>query len=341
MDTQRTIGQFIRDASLDAVETIVADLSDIAVVVDHDGIVRDVPHVCEATEGLDAREWRGRRFAETAAVESRRAAGDLLDRLKLGRPVAGEEIIHRAVGSRPMTIRYGGAVVGRGDVSLLLGRAVQVPAMPTTDFAALFSAGAGVAHAPDPRILADMVRLGTDLAAIVDPRGRILWANEAFQAGAEASMVGSIEGRFLDDLLRWGDGVDLDRLLANAAAVGSAGPVASTLIGDAGGSISVSVALTRLHEAEPRVFGVVMRRVSDSVSSRAEEVMSGLETALIETGGLPLKGLVRESAELVERQCLQAALRLTNNNRSAAAKVLGISRQALYLKLERFGIQDE
>lgn len=340
MDTQRTIGQFIRDAAPDVVETIVADLSDIALLVDREGIVRDVPHVCEAAKGLAAREWRGRRLLETAAVESRRAVGDLLDRLKLGRPVAGEEIIHRAADSRPMTIRYGGGVVGRGDVSLLLGRAVQTPPPPTTDFAALFLAGANSAQAPDPRVLADMVRLGTDLAAIVDRRGRILWANDAFQAGAEASMVNSIEGRFLDDLLRWDEAIDLYRLLETAGESGSAGPVASTLTGDAGGSMSVSLALTRLHEAEPRVYGVVMRRESEAVASRAGAI-SDLETALIETGGLPLKGLVRESAELVERQCLQAALRLTNNNRSAAAKVLGISRQALYLKLERFGLQDD
>ncbi len=340
MDTQRTIGQFIRDASLDAVETIVADLCDIALVVDRDGIVRDVPHVCPAAEGLDPREWRGRRLAETAVVESRRAVGDLLDRLKLGRPVSGEEIIHRVGGSRSMTIRYGGAAVGRGDVALLLGRAVPTPPMPSTDFAALFAAGADNGTAPDARVLADMVRLGTDLAAVVDRRGRILWANDAFQAGAQASMVHSIEGRFLDDLLRWDETVDLYRLLETAGEAGSAGPVASTLIGDAGGSMSVSVALTRLHEAEPRVYGVVMRRVSGASASRGGAV-SDLETALLETGGLPLKGLVRESAELVERQCLQAALRLTNNNRSAAAKVLGISRQALYLKLERFGLQDE
>ena len=34
------------------------------------------------------------------------------------------------------------------------------------------------------------------------------------------------------------------------------------------------------------------------------------------------------------------ALRLTGNNRASAARVLGLSRQALYLKMNRFGIAD-
>jgi DNA-binding NtrC family response regulator len=66
--------------------------------------------------------------------------------------------------------------------------------------------------------------------------------------------------------------------------------------------------------------------------------------ALIGQGGegpqVPMKGLVRESADVVERRCLQAALRLTGNNRSAAARTLGISRQALYQKLERYGLDE-
>jgi DNA-binding NtrC family response regulator len=64
-------------------------------------------------------------------------------------------------------------------------------------------------------------------------------------------------------------------------------------------------------------------------------------TALVDHAGqVPLKDIVRGTAEVVERQCLQAALKLTGNNRSAAARALGISRQALYQKLEKFDLLD-
>jgi DNA-binding NtrC family response regulator len=36
--------------------------------------------------------------------------------------------------------------------------------------------------------------------------------------------------------------------------------------------------------------------------------------------------------------CIEAALELTGDNRSSAAEMLGLSRQSLYVKLRRFGI---
>ena len=58
-------------------------------------------------------------------------------------------------------------------------------------------------------------------------------------------------------------------------------------------------------------------------------------------GRVPMKDLVRETTDVIERMCIEAALKLTGNNRASAARVLGLSRQALYLKLARFGIADE
>jgi hypothetical protein len=58
-------------------------------------------------------------------------------------------------------------------------------------------------------------------------------------------------------------------------------------------------------------------------------------------GTAPLKTLVASTRDTIERMCIEAALRLTNNNRAAAARTLGISRQALYLKLERYGLDSD
>jgi DNA-binding NtrC family response regulator len=57
-------------------------------------------------------------------------------------------------------------------------------------------------------------------------------------------------------------------------------------------------------------------------------------------GRMPLKDLVRESSDLIERLCIEAALQLTQNNRASAAEMLGLSRQSLYVKLRRFGMID-
>jgi DNA-binding NtrC family response regulator len=53
-----------------------------------------------------------------------------------------------------------------------------------------------------------------------------------------------------------------------------------------------------------------------------------------------MKDLVRDTTDVIERMCIEAALKLTGNNRASTARVLGLSRQALYLKMNRFGIVD-
>jgi DNA-binding NtrC family response regulator len=38
--------------------------------------------------------------------------------------------------------------------------------------------------------------------------------------------------------------------------------------------------------------------------------------------------------------CIEAALKLTGDNRATAAELLGLSRQSLYVKLRRFGLAE-
>jgi transcriptional regulator PpsR len=57
-------------------------------------------------------------------------------------------------------------------------------------------------------------------------------------------------------------------------------------------------------------------------------------------GKVPLKQLIRESLDVVEKICIEAALDQTNNNRASAAEMLGLSRQSLYIKLRRHGLEN-
>ena len=47
---------------------------------------------------------------------------------------------------------------------------------------------------------------------------------------------------------------------------------------------------------------------------------------------------MRESTDVIEALCIEAALELTHDNRASAAELLGLSRQSLYAKLRRYGI---
>jgi DNA-binding NtrC family response regulator len=62
-----------------------------------------------------------------------------------------------------------------------------------------------------------------------------------------------------------------------------------------------------------------------------EPVASGQDQA-------KLRALVSKAVEAVERHFIAAALKAVQGNRTAAARLLGLSRQSLYIKLARYGI---
>ena len=61
----------------------------------------------------------------------------------------------------------------------------------------------------------------------------------------------------------------------------------------------------------------------------------------VQVGRTPLGTLVRDTTGLLERHCIQAALEMASGKRTQAAELLGLSRQSLYAKLERYGIEQD
>ena len=45
-----------------------------------------------------------------------------------------------------------------------------------------------------------------------------------------------------------------------------------------------------------------------------------------------------DNTDVVEKLCIETAIKLTNNNRASAAEMLGLSRQSLYVKLRKYGL---
>jgi DNA-binding NtrC family response regulator len=55
-------------------------------------------------------------------------------------------------------------------------------------------------------------------------------------------------------------------------------------------------------------------------------------------GSATLKEIVAETNDVIEKMCIETAVELTRNNRAAAAEMLGLSRQSLYVKLRKYGL---
>ena len=51
-----------------------------------------------------------------------------------------------------------------------------------------------------------------------------------------------------------------------------------------------------------------------------------------------LHNIVAETTDVIEKMCIETALELTRNNRVAAADMLSLSRQSVYVKLRKYGL---
>ena len=63
-----------------------------------------------------------------------------------------------------------------------------------------------------------------------------------------------------------------------------------------------------------------------------------LDFLVKQVGKTTLRKLVDEAVGVVERHYIEAALALAGGNRTVAAELLGLSRQSLYVKLNRYGL---
>jgi len=103
----------------------------------------------------------------------------------------------------------------------------------------------------------------------------------------------------------------------------------------------VEVSAVAVPDGAQSCYGFTIRGVSrrDVDRSRARPDLPQSAADMSElVGRVSLKEIVRDTTDLVERLCIEAALELTGNNRASAAEVLGLSRQSLYSKLHRFGL---
>jgi transcriptional regulator PpsR len=81
---------------------------------------------------------------------------------------------------------------------------------------------------------------------------------------------------------------------------------------------------------------IASRHIATAIDDR--QLPRSVEQLTELVGRVSLKEIVRESTDLIERLCIEAALTYTADNRASAAEILGLSRQSLYSKLHRHGL---
>jgi len=118
---------------------------------------------------------------------------------------------------------------------------------------------------------------------------------------------------------------------------------ATTLRGEYGAVTDVEISAVAIGEGAEPCLGFSIRNVDRRRASEARpgrELPRSVEQLTELVGRVSLKELVRETTDVIERLCIEAALELTRDNRASAAEKLGLSRQSLYVKLRRYGLGD-
>ncbi len=190
------------------------------------------------------------------------------------------------------------------------------------------------------RRLDELVRNAAEGVLLTDQSGIVLWANDAFLMLADVPIAAQAIGRSFTDFFRW-SGVEASVLLQNLGRHGRVQNVSGTVEGANGRGTDIHLSGIVLSDQNPAGYGFVIRAVpaEGTRTARGNSDLTRTAENLVEMiGRVPMKDLVRDTTDVIEKMCIEAALGLTGNNRASAARVLGLSRQALYLKMNRFGI---
>ena len=180
---------------------------------------------------------------------------------------------------------------------------------------------------------------GVEAIVFADENGLIQAANESFLGFVDVSHVTRLKSRSFGDFLVRG-AVDLKVLIENARRVGQMKVYATKLVSEYGSQLPVEISATWLNDrAHPSIVFVV-RDASRADAIRRPTAMSeeGVASVMELVGSTSLKEIVSDTTDVVEKMCIETAVELTRNNRVAAAEMLGLSRQSLYVKLRKYGL---
>ncbi|MBY4894235.1 transcriptional regulator PpsR [Rhodobacteraceae bacterium N5(2021)] len=194
------------------------------------------------------------------------------------------------------------------------------------------------------QVLSALYRDGADAIVFTDMAGVIRSANDAFLSLCDAGQLTDIRGKSLGEFLSRGS-VDLKVMIDSATRNKKMRLYSTRLEGAFGSELSVEMSATHLSTGDTTGFAFIVRDTSRievvrepttaTPSAMSDDAMRDVMDLV---GSAPLKDIVSATTDVVEKMCIETAVELTDNNRVAAAEMLGLSRQSLYVKLRKYGL---
>lgn len=310
---------------------LVFDASNEAVMIVSAANLRILEANRTAVEALNSSRRRnedlaGRELLHDVAAEDRDAVREMLARIR-ERGKALSILVHLGANAVPWMLRGSLMTADPGHVFLL-----QFTPAATAPVAVMRDGQSTVEelvdHLPDGFVA-------------LDDAGIIRHANQSFldlvQLGSKASAIGESLGRWL-----WQPGADLNALLGNIQRHKTVRLFTTSIRGELGTETEVEIS-AGAGDGDQGQIGVLVRNVSRRLPSGNESdfLRSALGSMSEQIGKSSLRSLVKNTVSIVEQHYVKQALELSGGNRTATAELLGLSRQSLYAKLNRYDLEDK
>lgn len=324
MDAQQTLERdYLRLRHLESRYRLLFELTHEGVLVVDSKNLKIIEANPTAATVLDASVPRlvGRSILDCVDSSARQAVAKLLDTVQAnGKP---DQLATR-IGNQRRTLSVSVMHEEAGELFLLrIGGTVPVISDTSNDARA--------------DIVLRALEQSPDAFVVTDNDGEIIAANRAFGELTKLSRPEQALGESLD---RWlgRAGVDLNVLLANLRQRGAVRLFSTTLRDENGASMPVEISAVSVPHGEISGLGFTIRDVGRRLGGgeARHELPRSVEQMTELVGRVPMREIVGETTELIERLCIDAALQLTQDNRATAAEILGLSRQSLYVKLRQY-----
>ena len=177
-----------------------------------------------------------------------------------------------------------------------------------------------------------------------DSLGTIKYANDSFVSLCKIENQQFLIERPFSDFLARGI-IDIKVLIEATLENGSTMPFKTQLISNYEIKTNIEITSTKTsNNFGDYICFLISHRPNESESESENNtngnVVSERATKKIMklVGSAPLKDLVADTSDIVEKICIETALKMTKNNRVATAEMLNLSRQSLYVKLRKYNL---
>lgn len=288
--------------------------------------VTEVNPAAERLIGPSPKRIAGKAFIELVESSGQMAVQRLIDALRSSGKA--DAVTVKLAGSRLETT-VSGSLFKQEASSHLLMRLSSFGAVSQSE------------HANPESTLRALVERMPDAFVVTDPDQRILTGNAAFLDLAQLVAPDQLKGQ---PISRWigRSPTEVDLLIGSLREHGSVRKFPTIVRGELGGSDEVEISAVAVDDGQPS-YGFTIRglgRRDAALPWSGRELPHSVNQLTGLVGQVPLKNLVRETTDLIERMCIEAALQIVGDNRASAAEMLGLSRQSLYMKLRRYGLGD-